>query len=95
MPRRAVPECHQPAWPRRAGAEPGARLLPRRSAARLRAVLLTTSWGVGLGLPIVQRIVGEHHGTVSVGNRPEGGAEVRVCLPAEGEPNAATDPGGR
>ncbi|QRN98398.1 PAS domain S-box protein [Archangium violaceum] len=40
--------------------------------------------GVGLGLPIVQRIVEEHHGTVSVGNRPEGGAEVRVCLPTGG-----------
>jgi PAS domain S-box-containing protein len=48
--------------------------------------------GVGLGLSIVQRIVEEHRGTVSVGNRPEGGAEVRVCLPAEGKPNAAADP---
>ncbi|HYO56154.1 sensor histidine kinase [Archangium sp.] len=40
--------------------------------------------GVGLGLSIVQRIVEEHRGTVSVGNAPEGGAEVRVCLPAGG-----------
>ncbi len=39
--------------------------------------------GVGLGLSIVQRIVEEHHGSVSVGNGPDGGAEVRVCLPAE------------
>ncbi|WP_257450936.1 two-component system sensor histidine kinase NtrB [Archangium lipolyticum] len=38
--------------------------------------------GVGLGLPIVQRIVEEHRGSVSVGNRPEGGAEVRVCFPS-------------
>jgi PAS domain S-box-containing protein len=38
--------------------------------------------GVGLGLSIVQRIVEEHQGMVSVGNGPEGGAEVRVCLPA-------------
>ncbi|QRN98399.1 PAS domain S-box protein [Archangium violaceum] len=51
--------------------------------------------GVGLGLSIVQRIVEEHRGSVSVGNRPEGGAEVRVCLPAEGALNAATDSGGR
>ncbi|AKJ08010.1 PAS domain S-box-containing protein [Archangium gephyra] len=51
--------------------------------------------GVGLGLPIVQRIVQEHHGSVSVGNGAEGGAEVRVYLPAEGEPSAATHPGSR
>ncbi|HEX8439315.1 two-component system sensor histidine kinase NtrB [Archangium sp.] len=40
--------------------------------------------GVGLGLSIVQRIVEEHHGTVSMGNGADGGAEVRVCLPAGG-----------
>jgi PAS domain S-box-containing protein len=51
--------------------------------------------GVGLGLPIVQRIVQEHHGTVSVGNGPDGGAEVRVYLPAEGEPSAAAHSGSR
>ena len=51
--------------------------------------------GVGLGLPIVQRIVQEHHGSVSVGNRPEGGAEVRVCLPTEGKPSAAAHTGSR
>jgi PAS domain S-box-containing protein len=51
--------------------------------------------GVGLGLPIVQRIIQEHHGSVSVGNGPEGGAEVRVYLPAEGEPSAASHPGSR
>jgi PAS domain S-box-containing protein len=51
--------------------------------------------GVGLGLSIVQRIVEEHRGSVSVGNGPEEGAEVRVCLPVEGALNAATDSGGR
>jgi PAS domain S-box-containing protein len=37
--------------------------------------------GTGLGLSIVQRIVEEHGGSVSVRNRPEGGAEVVTRLP--------------
>jgi len=38
--------------------------------------------GTGLGLSIVQRTVEEHHGTLSAGNRPGGGAVVAVRLPA-------------
>lgn len=39
--------------------------------------------GTGLGLSIVQRIVEEHGGTVAAANRPGGGAELTVRLPAE------------
>jgi signal transduction histidine kinase len=38
--------------------------------------------GTGLGLAIVRRIVEEHHGTVTVGNDPRGGAVVHLMLPA-------------
>jgi PAS domain S-box-containing protein len=38
--------------------------------------------GTGLGLAIVRRIVEAHGGRVHVGNRDEGGAQVRVELPA-------------
>jgi PAS domain S-box-containing protein len=39
--------------------------------------------GIGLGMSIVQRIVEEHGGRVSAGNREGGGAVVTVRLPAE------------
>jgi PAS domain S-box-containing protein len=38
--------------------------------------------GTGLGLPIVQRIVEAHGGTVTAANRPAGGAVFTVVLPA-------------
>jgi len=38
--------------------------------------------GAGLGLAIVRALVEAHHGSVSVGNRPEGGAVARIVLPA-------------
>jgi len=38
--------------------------------------------GIGLGMSVVQRIVEEHAGRVTAGNRPEGGAVVTVRLPA-------------
>lgn len=39
--------------------------------------------GTGLGLSIVQRVVEEHHGTVTAANRDGGGALMSVRLPAE------------
>jgi two-component system sensor histidine kinase KdpD len=41
--------------------------------------------GVGLGLAIVRAIVEVHHGTVRAENRPQGGAQFIISLPA-GEP---------
>jgi nitrogen fixation/metabolism regulation signal transduction histidine kinase len=41
--------------------------------------------GTGLGLAIVKKIIDEHHGTVSLENRPaaagRGGAAVTIALP--------------
>ncbi len=44
--------------------------------------------GTGLGLAIARRIVEEHHGTVTAGNGPAGGAEFVIRLPlAAAEPS--------
>ena len=40
------------------------------------------SRGSGLGLSIVRRIVEEHGGSIEAENRPEGGASIRIRLPA-------------
>jgi len=42
----------------------------------------TKPGGTGLGLAIVKRIVEDHGGSIAMGNRPEGGAWVRVELHA-------------
>jgi heavy metal sensor kinase len=48
--------------------------------------------GSGLGLAIVQTIVHAHGGHVEIGNAPEGGAQVTLCVPApERGPTAAHD----
>jgi len=41
----------------------------------------TKEKGTGLGLAVVKRIVEEHHGSLTAGNLPDGGAGVSVRLP--------------
>lgn len=45
--------------------------------------------GLGLGLAIARRIATLHGGTITAGNRPEGGFAVRLVLPAGPAPEAA------
>lgn len=60
--------------------------LPDGEAARLFEPLFTTKeGGIGLGLAIVKKLVVELAGTVSLANRPEGGAVAAVVLPERSE----------
>ena len=54
----------------------------RLDAARTRA-----SGGTGLGLAIVDEVVRSHHGTVTVGDAPGGGAVFTVALPQQDPPD--------
>jgi nitrogen fixation/metabolism regulation signal transduction histidine kinase len=41
----------------------------------------TKDRGTGLGLPIVQKIIDEHRGSIEISNAPEGGARIDIRLP--------------
>lgn len=45
--------------------------------------------GTGLGLAIVKKIIDEHHGAITIENRPQQGATVSVLLPVAGVGAAA------
>ncbi len=56
---------------------------PKGSMAQLLDPFFTTKDdGTGLGLPIVNSIISSHNGSLTLGNAPDGGAEVLVQLPA-------------
>ena len=55
---------------------------PEELMARIFEPYVTTKpRGTGLGLAIVKKIVDEHHGVISIENRPRRGASVSILLP--------------
>lgn len=45
----------------------------------------TKGFGIGLGMSVVKNIVEDHGGNVTVSNAPEGGTNVTLWLPSQGE----------
>lgn len=68
-----------------------AELLPRV----FEPYVTTKAKGTGLGLPIVKKIVDEHHGHIEISNAPEGGARIDIRLPLAKEEEAHGDRSGR
>lgn len=67
-------------------------LLPTVFERFTRADGVRSRGAAGLGLAIVQAIARAHGGSACATNRPEGGAEVVICLPAPCEPSASDLP---
>jgi PAS domain S-box-containing protein len=66
--------------------------IPTADLSRIFAPFYTTKVnGTGLGLAVVQKIVLQHGGSVEARNRPEGGAELIVWLPASRERSVKLD----
>jgi len=58
--------------------------IPPDKADRLFAPFYTTKTeGLGMGLPICRSIIEFHHGRLTVGTRPGGGATFTFTLPVE------------
>ncbi|MET0308870.1 MAG: ATP-binding protein [Sphingomonas sp.] len=54
--------------------------------------MTTRSRGTGLGLAIVKKIIEEHFGTISFGDRAGGGTLVTICFDTQALDDLATDP---
>lgn len=48
----------------------------------------TKKGGTGLGLAVARRIIGDHDGSISLENDPQGGAVATIILPEAPDPNA-------
>ncbi len=63
-------------------ADSGPGFPPEIMANAFEPYVTTKPKGTGLGLPIVKKIIEEHGGKITLANRPEGGAEIRIVLQA-------------
>ena len=68
---------------------------PEALMARIFEPYVTTKpRGTGLGLAIVKKIVDEHHGEISIENRPQQGASVSILLPLSAGARSLPSPSG-
>jgi signal transduction histidine kinase len=62
----------------------GSGFTPEALEGGLKPFFTTREGGTGLGLSIAFQVADQHGGDLVIGNRQEGGAQVRITIPAQG-----------
>jgi signal transduction histidine kinase len=87
VPPPASPKCENLSLVRVTISDTGVGVTPENMCRLFEPFFTTKHDGTGLGLPITQRIVREHHGDITVHSEPNKGTTFNILLPANVQPH--------